>query len=95
MAQVVIEDSEGNPVSTRANGQESSTTIIDLGSASRKKIKRLRRGEGKLLQRVNNAVDELRAHGEIPDGAHTLVVIVREKAKMESFLPLDLLPVRR
>ena len=63
--------------------------IIDLGKRRRKQVKKLRRGEGKLLDDVNGAVAELRTAGTLSADVQPVVVIVREKrGKMKSLFPL-------
>jgi len=57
-----------------------STIILDLGKRSRKKIKRLRRGEGALAERIDRTVEQLRADGELHDG-DVVVAIVKQKPK--------------
>jgi hypothetical protein len=49
--------------------------IIDLGKRSRKQIKRLRKGSGRLVDRVVGTVDQLAADGEV-DANHQIVVVV-------------------
>ena len=53
--------------------------IVDLGKRSKKQIKRLRRGEGRLMDRVGQTVDQLRAEQEIDAKAEVVVFVVREK----------------
>lgn len=53
--------------------------IIDLGKRKRKLVKKLRRGEGKLLDDVNGAVAELRTAGTLSADVQPVIIIVREK----------------
>ena len=53
--------------------------LVDLGKKSRKKIKRLRKGSGALVDEVQHCVDDLRAEGKMPDSGQPLVIVVREK----------------
>ncbi len=63
--------------------------IIDLGKRRRKQVKRLRRGEGKLLNDINGAVEELRTAGTLGADAQPVIVVVREKrGKTKSMFPL-------
>jgi hypothetical protein len=75
-------------MSTTVDVQEShdvapqgSVLLIDLGKHSRKQIKRLRRGNGKLLDEVQKCTQELRAAGTLAESAVPVVVLVREKPK--------------
>ena len=60
-------------------------TILDLGSQKRKKIKKLRKGKGPLLEDIKVAVEDLKAKGMVPADAHTVVVVVREKRRRNPF----------
>lgn len=54
--------------------------IIDLGEKSRKNVKRLKRGEGRLLAQVQEAIRELQAAGRVASNAQPVIVVVeREK----------------
>ena len=62
--------------------------VVDLGKHRRKQIKRLRRGEGKLLGEVAGAVEELRASGTIAADAQAVVFVVRERRRrLKSLIP--------
>ena len=56
--------------------------IVDFGNPqSRQRIKRLRKGQGKLLSRVEGIVDEFLESSSISKGdPPVIVIIVREKA---------------
>jgi hypothetical protein len=53
--------------------------IIDIGKKSRKSIKQLRRGEGKLMNEVNDAIKELREASKITGNAQPIIVVVRQR----------------
>jgi hypothetical protein len=53
--------------------------LIDLGKQSRKQIKRLRQGTGKLVEEVQQCMQELRTAGTVPESAQPVIMIVREK----------------
>jgi Family of unknown function (DUF6200) len=55
--------------------------VLDLGKQRRKRIKQLRRGEGRLMDEVNGSVEELRTAGAIGADAQAVVIIVREKRR--------------
>lgn len=63
----------------KADGK--SPVIIDLGKHRRKRIKDLRRGEGRLADEVYGCVEELKAAGTLAGNTQTVVVVVREKRR--------------
>lgn len=65
----------------------SSVVIVDLGWQSRKKLKRLRRGEGRLMDEVAETIRRLREAGEIEAGAAPVVFVAREKIEARPALP--------
>ncbi len=70
------------------NGKQETTPpvlVVDFGKAqSKKKVKRLRKGNGKLIERVNDLVKDLVESGTIQTTAQPVVVVVREREKMRS-----------
>jgi hypothetical protein len=59
--------------------QDSGLLVIDLEKRqSRKRIKALRQGHGKLLTRIEGIVAELVTSGTIKGNAQPVVIIVRE-----------------
>jgi S1-C subfamily serine protease len=55
--------------------------VVDLGKKQRRKdIRNLRRGEGRLMEKVQDAVEEIKEKGDLK-GHPTVVVVVREKTK--------------
>jgi hypothetical protein len=67
--------------STPAGAGTKPITIVDLGKRSKKQIKRLRRGEGRLLGRVEETLDHLKADGEIGATSEVVVVVVKQRDK--------------
>ena len=55
--------------------------VIDMGKKSRKKVKKLRRGRGPLLEEVNDTITELQAEGKLEAGVAPVIVVVRGKQK--------------
>jgi len=53
--------------------------ILDIGKHDTDAIKKLRKGKGGLLRKVNNAVEQLREAGSINKDAQIVLVIAREK----------------
>ena len=52
--------------------------IIDLGRHPRKRVNRLRKGEGRLMEKIEDAVDNLRSQKVLSAAPQTIVVIVRQ-----------------
>ncbi len=55
------------------------TIVLDLGKQSRKQVKRLRRGGGKLTAKIDATIEQLRADGELASGGDVVVVVVKQK----------------
>lgn len=53
--------------------------IVDLGKQPRRRVKRLLRGEGKLMAEVRDCIAELRRTGKISTSAEPIIVVVRQK----------------
>jgi hypothetical protein len=55
--------------------------VADLGSRSRKSIKKLRRGRGPLLEDAQKLIQQLQAEAGVAAGAQPVIVIVKERRK--------------
>lgn len=76
---MTIDISNPNTKSAEASQQP---IIIDLGKKSRKRIKKLRKGKpSRLLDKVNEILDEIRETGALPGSTQAVVVVVRERRK--------------
>lgn len=60
---------------------EGSMLILDIGKRKKKAIKRLRRGEGRLAEKVKAAVEEAKATATPDEAPQTVLVVVRQKRK--------------
>lgn len=58
--------------------------IVDMGKKRKKQIKQLREGRGKLMDKVNDLLEQLRAGGSISASALPVVIVVQEKRKTRS-----------
>jgi hypothetical protein len=77
------------PIRTADTPERSAPVVLDLGKQRRKQIKQLRRGEGRLLDDINGAIEELRTVGTLGASTQPVVIIVREKRrKTKSMFPL-------
>lgn len=56
--------------------------IIDLGKKDRKQVRKLRKGKpGRLMNRIDDTMDHLRADGTLAADAQPIVVIVKERVR--------------
>ena len=70
------------PATTESKPTSSpSPLIVDLGRKRRKDVKKLRKGGGKLLDKVTSTLQELKTAGTISSSAEPVVIIVREKSR--------------
>ena len=60
---------------------EPRTLVIDLGKKKRKRVKKLRKGRGRLMDRINDFVSDMKESGELNANADTMVVVVRQKRR--------------
>lgn len=77
-----------------ATGQAEETNdrtycVVDLGTQSRKRIRRLKRGRGKLMGKIENILEDVSSEGVVPAGASAVVVIVKQKASLGSIFDDD------
>ena len=63
--------------------------VVDLGEHSRRSVRRLRRGEGRLMDKVEDAIVSLKEEGIIGASAQTVVVVVREETDFGSVFSDD------
>ena len=66
--------------------EELAPIFIDLGKKKKKEVKRLRNGKGKLVQRIQSTLADLREGGTIPQAAQPVIVVVREKRRNKRIL---------
>jgi hypothetical protein len=60
--------------------------IIDMGQHDRSRIRKLRRGEGKLTRQIMEATEALQEEGVLAAGAQIVVVLVRETPSLSALL---------
>lgn len=73
------------------NDEQLPAVVVDLGSVKKKHVRRLRRGEGKLLHHVDEVLEVVRDElGEELGDTKLLpvVMVVRQKAKRRRLLDL-------
>lgn len=57
----------------------SDMVVLDIGKRDADAVRKLRKGKGKLLRKVNHAVEQLRDAGKIKKDAQIVMIVVREK----------------
>jgi hypothetical protein len=66
----------------QATGRVAAPIVVSLGKESRKRIRRLKRGRGKLMNEVENVLDQVRANfGEHADGKIFVPVVLVYRRK--------------
>ena len=55
--------------------------ILDIGKRKRKLVRRLRKGRGKLVDRVSDTIEDMRAGGQIAENAQAVVIVVERKRR--------------
>jgi len=58
--------------------------VVDMGKKKRKDVKKLRRGEGKLMDRVMEAVANMHSEGTANPGDTVVVVVERKDKRFKS-----------
>ena len=61
-------------------GSDDDIVVVDLGKKKRKQVKKLRKGEGRLMHKVHEVVAALREDGTSKPG-DTIVVVVERRAE--------------
>lgn len=70
----------------KSSGQgQSAAVVADLGSRSKKSIKKLRQGDGRLLEDVQKLMNQLKADHTVTDGAQAVIVVVKERRSSSGF----------
>jgi hypothetical protein len=67
---------------TKPAASESPVLVVDIRKRhSRKRIRRLRKGGGSLMDKVNDTIQELRHQNAIGANAQPVVFVVRQKSR--------------
>ena len=64
---------------------KSAPMVVDLGQKKRRDVKRLRKGRGRLMKRLNETLEGLREDGTIAESSQPIVVLVRERPRRRGF----------
>jgi hypothetical protein len=93
MAQAPTTDEGGRKDREPEKTERLQAVVVDLGRGqSPKQVRRLRKGRGKLMRRIDEIVDELAAAGTVKPVAQPVIVIVRERVPLPwpfSRMPVD------
>lgn len=54
--------------------------VVNLGKSNRKRIKKLKRGEGKLMGKLQNELAQMKGTGRIPADAEAIVFVVERRS---------------
>ena len=60
--------------------------LVDLGKKPKKKVNKLRKGRGPLMDVIDETLAELKSHNKLEDGAQPIVIVVREKKKRSKWM---------
>ena len=63
--------------------------VLDLGEQKKKRIKKLRKGEGRLMEKVEDAISDLQGEGILDAKVQTVVVVVREEFSLTGMFDND------
>ena len=55
--------------------------IIDLGKKKKKAVKLLKKGQGRLMDDVRDAIDELSSAGTVSKDAQPIIIVVESQPK--------------
>ena len=81
MAQVTTAPGPG----TASPASNDAPIVLDLGKRSRKQVRRLRKGTGKLMDKISELVGDLKADGTVAADAQPIIIVVRPKRKRSVF----------
>ena len=72
-----------SPASTvDSDAQPHKISIVDLGEHSRGRVRKLRKGQGRLMRKVEETIQALGDGGVVnADGSNVVVVVVREEPR--------------
>ena len=86
---VVEKKKEVSPPPAAAAETTSNMVLIDLGEHSRKRVKKLRRGEGRLMEKVEDTLADLTEQGVIEASAQTVIIVVRQEPSLGGIFGSD------
>jgi len=60
--------------------------VVDIGKRKRKQVRDLKKGSGKLVGRIEEAIAQMKTDGTLGPAAQTVVVIVEKKRRPVGWL---------
>lgn len=67
---------------------DSAPILIDLGKKKADDVRKLRKGKGKLLRQVEDAIQQLQSAGTISSTAQPVIVVVTERLQSKGLLSM-------
>jgi hypothetical protein len=69
-------------------GPDSAPILIDLGKKKADDVRKLRKGKGKLIRQVEEAIQGLQSAGTISSTAQPVIVVVTERCQGKGLLSM-------
>lgn len=66
--------------------QEANTIILEFSGASGDDLRDLRRGEGKVFNRISRTIAQLQEQGEVSESIQPIIVITKKKKSKKGLL---------
>jgi hypothetical protein len=79
---------ESTAVAVKSQENNAAPVIIALGKKSKKSIKAMGEGRGRLLEEVSATISDLKSNGTISASAQPVIVVVKQKAPKRNLLGL-------
>jgi hypothetical protein len=81
---IAIAPNNGSTRPTEA--EENNVIVVDVGKKQRRKaIRQLRRGRGRLMAKIKDALDDMKEQGVMPENAQPVVFVVRQRSRGPRF----------
>lgn len=74
---------EGQPQPSTGDRQQHEPVIVEFGKRSKKQIRKLRSGRGRIMRDIESVLDELRSSGELDEDTRVLVAVVKERPEYD------------
>lgn len=72
--------------SEKSGKQQANTVILEFGTAKSDDIRDLRRGEGKVFNKMGRAIEQLRESGAVSENIQPIIVILKKKKSKKGLL---------
>ncbi len=71
---------------TSLAADQSKPIVVELGKKSRKQIRQVREGTGKLMDEIHEVITHLRSTGAVAASAQPIVVVVKQRRRKSGLL---------